>query len=203
VTGTVTETHSGGSNTSDGGTVTIVNGPTRTPITYTASAKFVVDGTNAAESDFESKISAGDVLTYQQGDAGSSTQESISLTDSFANATKDGCVNPASSVASTSCASGQMRNIHGMGTTYDIVNADGGVIFSGLNYVVPTTSDFGMNSALYFVKSGSGAEVSVTLPQWEQYLNKISGATNPVANITVFGTSAAIEHHLVTDQTVP
>lgn len=191
VSGTVTESHS--TSSSGGGTVTIVKGMTRTDITYTANAKFFVDGqlvTENSSSDpnaFETKLTAGDALTYQPGDAKTNTVEAIFLT----NASPD------------PSASGHLRDIHGQGTTYDIVNDQDGIIVDNLNYVVPAIPDFGQNQSTYFVKHpGDTAETSLQEPQWEQYMTAIGAATNPVADIVVIGKSGAIEHHLFTDVTV-
>jgi hypothetical protein len=100
---------------------------------------------------------------------------------------------------------GTMANINGGGTTYDVVNSVGGVIYAGLQFVAPPPADFGNLPSRYFVKAPGGTESEVTLPQFEAYLNKINSATSPIANIVAGLNSAgtAIEHHLTTDQTIP
>jgi hypothetical protein len=187
--GTVTETHSPGATTTDGGTVTIVNGATRTPIVYAAepTQHFTVNGANATESDFEAAITAGDTVVFQAGDPATSTVQTIALT----NSTPDKSV------------TGVMKDVQVGANTYDVVNAAGGVIYDNLQYVAPPPADFGGFAPRYFVKAPNGTESEVTLVQWEGYLNKIAAAPTAIANITVLGTATAVEHHLTTDQTLP
>jgi hypothetical protein len=184
ISGVVTETHSAA-----GKTVTVVNGPTRIPITYTAGANFTVDGVGSTEAQFEAALTAGDSLVWQAGDVPTTTHESMALTNSVPDKT----------------VTGTMANINGGGTTYDVVNSVGGVIYAGLQFVAPPPADFGNLPSRYFVKAPGGTESEVTLPQFEAYLNKINSATSPIANIVAGLNSAgtAIEHHLTTDQTIP
>jgi len=184
VSGTVTETHDPATNT-----VTVVNGATRTAVDYTGVTVFKVDNVSSTEAEFESKITAGDTLVFQAADAQTSTVGSVALT----NSTPDKTV------------TGHVADIDTAAHTYDVVNDQGGIIYDDLPYVAPPPADFGNVPQRYFVKAPNGSESEVTLVQWDQYLNKINGATNPIANITtglnLAGT--AIEHHLVTDQTIP
>jgi len=185
ISGTVTETHDPALNT-----VTVVNGATRTDIDYTGITHFTVDGVSATETDFETDLTAGDSLVFQDADTATSTVGTVALTNS----------NPDQTVT------GEMDDINTAAQTYDVVNADGGIIYDNLQYFGPGPADFGGGATQrYFVKSPTGTESEVTLVQWEQYLNKINGATNPIANITTGLNAAgtAIEHHLVTDQTIP
>ena len=187
--GMVTETHNPGASTADGGTVTIVNGATRTPITYTAAPAqhFTVNGATATEADFEAAITVGDTLVFQAADAATSTTQTIALT----NSTPDKSI------------TGVMKDVQVGPNTYDVVNAAGGIIYDNLQYVAPPPADFGGFAPRYFVKAPGGTESEVTLVQWEGYLNKIATTATAIANITVTGTATAVEHHLTTDQTFP
>jgi hypothetical protein len=181
--GTVTETH--GPNT-----VTVASGANRVMIDYTGTPAngFKVGGLAATQAEFEAATTAGDTVSFTPDDNSTTANEAhISLT----NATPDKSV------------TGVMKDIQVVTNTYDVVNASGGIIYDNLPYVAPPPADFGNNSPLYFVKAPGGTEASVTLIEWEQYLSKINGATNPVANIFTKGTAGAIEHHLTTDQTIP
>jgi len=187
VSGTVTETHDSAANT-----VTVVNGATRTAIDYTGVTVYKVDNVSSTEAEFESKLTAGDSLVFQQADAGTSTVGSVSLTNSSPDKTVTGHINPAS--------------IDTAAHTYDVVNDAGGIIYDNLPYAGPGPADFGgLPVQRYFVKSAGGTESEVTLVQFDQYLNKIKAATNPLADITTGLNAAgtAIEHHLTTDQTIP
>jgi hypothetical protein len=186
----VTETHSPGANTSDGGSVTVVNGATRPPsITYTPTAQFKVGGVSATESDFESAITAGDTLTYQPDDPSTTgtNEESMSLTNS----------NPDHSVTGVI----RKSTIDTTANTIDVANTANGDIFRNLTYVPPEPADFGaaaQNQARYIVNG-----TARTLADWEAFLNKIKAASNPQADIQVVGTTIETEFRLTTDQTIP
>ena len=181
ISGMVTETRNSNANT-----VIVVNGADRSTIDYSTATQFRVDGVLSTEGQLEAKMTAGDSVTFQPADAPTNTVGTMSLT----NAVPD------------PSATGHMRDIHGNGTTYDIVNDQGGIIFDNLNYVFPQQPDFGGTAASekYFVKKpGETTETSLSEPQWESYLNGI-GSSN-VADIFVVGKPGVIEHHLTTDAT--
>ena len=182
--GTVTETHDPVANT-----VTVVNGATRSVVSYTGTPVYKIDNVSATEAEFESALTEGDAVTFTPDDNSTAGDErQISLTNS--------------TPAPFAKVTGSLKDIQVGADTYDVVNTAGGIIVDNLNYVT-APADFGAHPARYFVKSGAAAETEVTLAQYEQYLTKIAAATTPVADVNIFSTANAYEHHLTTDQTIP
>jgi hypothetical protein len=177
--GTVTETHDAATNT-----ITYVDGAVLDDIDYSGVSVYEVDGLTATETEFEDALTVGDEVSFTPDDNATAADEGIiELTNSDPDLSVTGAMDPAS--------------IDTVGKTYDVVNADGGIIYDNLPYVTPPP-DFGANPPAYFV---NGAEVTVV--EWEQYLDKIAAATDPQADINTFAGVTRIEHHLTTDQTLP
>jgi hypothetical protein len=210
-TGTVTEAIDTTNNT-----VAIVNGAQRTTVNYAnasatcpanpAGRRFLIGTTEHTESEWEADLSTGDTLSFTPDDPATAANE---CTLTITNPTPD------------PSATGSVTGIDTTNSTYDIVNAQGGLIWDNVNFNPAPGSYPSTASNLYFVKNcnstatcAAASEQPLTFPQFMQYMTKIKAAQAahqadaskpaPFADIKVQSTNpASTEHHLMTDQTLP
>jgi hypothetical protein len=159
--------------------IVISNGAVDTDVDYTGSTSFSVNGTLVTEAEFEAALSAGDSITFTPDNPDTAANEQkIAVTN--ANLT------------------GQIDDIDTTGNTYDVVNAEGNIIFDDLNY---TAGEFG-GTDRYFV-NGTAPANEESLAEFEAFLNDIAAEATPNATDTITvidNANLSTDHQLTTDE---
>jgi antitoxin component YwqK of YwqJK toxin-antitoxin module len=152
----------------------IINGTVDTPVDYTGSTSFSVNGTLVTETEFEAALTAGDSVTFTPDNPDTAANEQkIAVTN--ANLT------------------GQIDDIDLGNTEYDVVNAEGNAIFNDLDY---TGGEFGGTDR--YVVNGTERTIDV----FEDFLADIDAEPTPNSTdtITVIDAVASTDHQLTTDE---
>jgi hypothetical protein len=146
------------------------------PIDYTDVETFRIDDSAATLAEFETDYTPGDVITYTPDDPGTGAdEESIHL--------------------SNEDLEGEIGDVDTDNDTYDVLNAEGGVIYDDLSYV---GAIFGGTDE-YFVNDDPAAD----LAEFEAFLTEIAeDAPDPSDTVTVVDDGANTEHRIDTDEIV-
>ena len=154
---------------------TMVQGGDDLVVDYSGVEAFVVDGLVSTVGEFEDAYSAGDAVSFTPDDPGTPTNESRIVLDN-------------------ETLAGAIADVDTAADTYDVVNADGGVIYDDLVY---TGAVFGGDDD-YFV---NGTEV--TLADFELFLEEVAADATPDDTISVVDNGdISTQHFLQTDETI-
>ena len=158
-----------------GDVFTMVQGGDDVVVDYSGVEAFVVDGFVATVGEFEAAYSAGDAISFTPDDPGTAPNESRL-------------------VLGNQTLAGGITGIDTAADVYDVVNADGGIIYDDLPY---TGAVFGGDDD-YFVNG-----IEVTLADFELYLDEVAADATPDDTISVVDNGdISTQHFLETDETI-
>ena len=151
---------------SDGGSIVLLTAEGRREVAYSSDAEFQIDGALATEPEFEAARTPGDEVSYQPGDAGTDTAETIALVS------RD--------------LTGSLADISEGANTFDVVTL-AGVVYAELDY---TAAVFGGDD-VYLVDG-----TAVGLSQFEAELGAIDSGTATSTAVIRRNADGDTEHRL-------